>query len=185
MKISSIETLHPFYIPFFIINIAEWDRKKKSLMSLVQWHDPRFLKDGCFTDYHHNSRNGCPYKIEFERILSEELQIFSEHINSFIFVEDIWAQRYLNQEFMDPHRHGSVGFSAVLYADFDAQKHEATNFIAPFNNFVDDTTLYFSPDVFEGMIILFPSMMTHYANPNSSTKPRTIFSMNINTRKKG
>jgi hypothetical protein len=35
LKISSIEMLTPFYIPVFVVKIAQWENKKKRLLSLV------------------------------------------------------------------------------------------------------------------------------------------------------
>ena len=181
LKISSIETLTPFYIPFFSIKIAEWERKKERLLSMVDWNNSSAIENDHFTDYHLNIKNGCPYREQFENVLSEELQVFADHIKTNLVLKEIWAQRYHKEKHMVAHTHGSKGFSCVLYAEFDPSQHKATTFMAPFNNFINDDTLYFTPEVTEGTIVIFPSMLPHYAVPNTSSIPRTIFSLNMDT----
>tara|TARA_R110000803_G_scaffold27755_1_gene64628 strand:+ start:234 stop:779 length:546 start_codon:yes stop_codon:yes gene_type:complete len=171
--------LTPFYIPVFVIKIAEWENKKERLLSLVDWNNSAAIKDDHFTDYHLNGEKGCPYRDEFEEILSEEFQVLAERLQANLIIRDVWAQKYAKEKFMHVHTHGTQGFSCVLYAEFEPSKHESTTFIAPFNNFVNNDNLYFKPEVTEGTILIFPSMLMHYATPNTSTVPRTIFSVNI------
>ena len=105
--------------------------------------------------------------------------IFTEKIQTDFYLRDLWAQRYYKQDGMACHTHGTSSFSGVLYAEFDPNEHQATKFMAPFNNFITDRNLYLTPPVIEGSIILFPSMLPHFAEPNKSFKPRTIFSFNL------
>ena len=52
-------------------------------------------------------------------------------------------------------------------------------FLAPFNDPMGDT-IQFAPKVDEGEIIFFPSLITHYVQPNKSNDIRIILSFNIN-----
>ena len=156
LKISSIEMLTPFYIPVFVVKIAQWENKKKRLLSLVDWNNSAGIQDDHFTDYHLNKINGCSYKDQFEAVLSEEFQVMADHLQVNLVIKDVWAQKYVKEKGMQVHTHGTEGFSCVLYAEFDPLEHESTTFIAPFNNFVNNDNLYFKPDVTEGTILVFP-----------------------------
>ena len=177
-----IEMLTPFHIPLFVIEIADWERKKKRLLSMVAWDNSEAIEDNHFTDYHLNLKNGCSYQVEFGEVLSEEFQVLSNRLEADVTIQAVWAQRYSKEKSMHVHRHGSNGFSCVLYVDFNPSQHEATTFISPFNNFVSDEDLTFTPKVKEGTLLVFPSMLLHYAAPNASSDVRTIFSVNIGTK---
>ena len=184
LLISSCQQETAFQIPLFIIRIADWGYKKEKLLSLVNWEEPEGTKDfgestHAFSDYYIHLRTGCPYKEQFHKHLLEEFHIFSERINTGFELRDLWAQRYYNTDGMEPHTHGTSSFSGVLYAEFDTKEHEATTFMAPFNNFITDRNLYCTPKITEGSIVIFPSMLTHFAAANRSSKPRTIFSFNL------
>ena len=59
------------------------------------------------------------------------------------------------------------------------KKHQPTIFISPFNDPLGNLIEY-APDVDEGDIIIFPSMLTHYVLPNKSSDIRIILSFNVN-----
>lgn len=177
-----IEMLTPFYIPMFVVEIKDWDTKKKRLLSMVDWNNPDANQEDHFTDYHLNDKDGCPYQVEFGELLSEDFQLVSNRLGADLTLKSVWAQRYSKEKSMHVHRHGSTGFSCVLFVDFNPSQHEATTFVAPFNNFVNDEDLTFTPIVKEGTLLVFPSMLLHYAAPNASSELRTIFSLNIDTK---
>ena len=91
---------------------------------------------------------------------------------------DIWFQKYYENQFHSPHNHGAIGYSSVLYINFDKRIHKATRFLPPFND-PDGNHIEFAPDVDEGSFIFFPSYLYHYTLPNKSDTIRIIMSMNI------
>ena len=195
---ARIEALNPFLLTFYKVSIENWSVKKKQLMDLINWDEKECWTDECFTDYYKNIRRQdkrAPYTDQFIDILKPELNGFVnkvQHtpINRYNFdlgmkINNLWAQRYSTQHFMPPHTHEPSGFSAVLYAEFDKREHQATKFWAPFKNTVDAMDYRYDPQVNEGDILFFPSFLIHYAEPNKSTKQRTIFSFNSFLRPTG
>ena len=171
----SITENHPFYVPFYTIKINNWLDKKIKLLNLVDWSDKSCLTNEHFTDYHKYKKGNAPYFSAFFDIIKDDLKGFNN-----LEVRTLWAQRYNEQQHMNVHTHGVLGFSAVLYAEFDKKEHKATTFYAPFPNFIDGTCMNYTPQVEEGDLLMFPSALMHAATPNISTKQRTIFSFNAN-----
>lgn len=179
---SQIKEYFPFAIPFYHVTISDWLRKKPILMNFVDWNDPECITDEHFTDYHKNLKNppdGRPkYTVDFINLFSNELVTFANKHQMNVNITSLWAQRYYKTHHMQPHTHGLSGFSAVLYADFSQKDMGATVFQAPFKNPVHGNDLSHQPKVKEGDMIIFPSTINHWAMPNISDKPRTIFSFN-------
>lgn len=173
-----IEQVQAFYVPIYKVAVTDWNVKKQQLLNLVDFDNSDFWSDEHFSDYHHHKKVGCPYIQPFCEILDSELGEIVQVMGKGINIHDLWAQRYAKSNYMAAHNHGGTGYSCVLYADFDQAQHTATRFIAPFNNFHTGSLLEYTPDVKEGELVLFPSVLMHDAAPNQSDKHRTIFSFN-------
>lgn len=175
----AIELQPVFYVPLWKISISDWEEKKEKLMALPMWDEEEYIFDNHFSDYEKNTVNpDNSYRDLFCTILQSELVEFADTLQvSQLQVKEVWAQKYNNKQWMAPHNHGGLGFSAVLYAEMFGE-HEATTFIAPFNNFIDGSVIRHQPDVEEGDLIIFPSALQHYATPNETYSSRTIFSFN-------
>jgi len=172
-----VEITPAFVVPIFTIKVKNWDEKKKKLLSLVDWNNPDHNNNDQFSDYHPDVNS--LYLDDFMQIIEEELSSFvSVHQQSFM-LQNVWAQRYKTENFMRVHTHGSIGFSAVLFAEFDVEEHSATTFFGPVKNPLTDIDQTYTPAVTEGTLILFPKYLLHYVSPNTSTKDRTIFSFNL------
>ncbi len=127
----------------------------------------------------HTDYGQAEYTPQIVDILRQELEQFGNDVGlQQPYVSDAWFQRYDNDSFHSPHNHGPVGYSSVLYLKYDPSVHGATRFIAPYLD-VNGNTLEHSPDVRQGSIIFFPSMLNHYVLPSKSDVTRIIMSMNI------
>lgn len=175
------ELYNPFVVPFIKVSIGDWNIKKQKILSLTTLDnkdcDPNL--GGYKSDYF-KYRGSPPYKSEFWKILAAEVNEIKSHFKT-ISITDLWHQEYVGNEFHGPHNHGGYGYSAVMYAEFNSEFHEPTHFLSPFGNFEDGTTMYHSPKVEEGDIIVFPSAIQHWSGvkETTSTKPRKIFSFNF------
>ena len=174
----TIRENRPFWIPTFIVPVSDWKDKKQKLLSMVDFDDADCIKENQFTDYHKYVHDYAPYKQEFVSLLLDELMEFANYLDAEINIGSVWCQRYANENLMEPHNHGSIGYSAVLYAELD-EEHQATTFTAPYLNFNTGSVIQHTPKMSEGEIIFFPSAIMHYAKPNKSKKNRTIFSFNV------
>ncbi len=167
---------HIFYVPLVHIQVNEWNMKKKILHDL---YDKVLIEynDNVWTNYHNDKEY---LNKEISELLNEELIEFAKILNfQEIKIESSWFETAKSSNFHCPHNHGLTGYSAVCYVDFNKKYHEATNFIAPFTNFINGNLLKDKPNVDEGSLILFPSSLIHYTNPNCSNEKRMILSFNV------
>ena len=164
-----------FYVPLFVHKIKDWYLKKSKLDSL--YITDSNLETNIITDYSNNT----DYASTLEEIFSKELYDCTQllQIKKLSVIEG-WTEIASNLMFHKVHNHGPIGYSAVVYLDYDPTVHEPTVFISPFNNFLDGTVVEYIPEnITEGTIIFFPSVVQHYTNPNTSTKARKIISFNL------
>jgi len=90
-------------------------------------------------------------------------------------VTDMWSVQYHKNDFHQPHTHGSLGYSAILYLDTNI----GTSFIQPWNDPITNKTVIVTPTIKEGDIIIFPAHILHFTNPIKKSIKRTIISWDI------
>ena len=177
-----------FTIPLYQYKIENWETKKQELLEVCssidfvnqQSNDSKSskvnaLSDNLYTDYGNDGN----YRNKVIHILKKELIRFSEESNiKNMLVSDTWFQQYYKSQFHSPHNHGAIGYSSVTYIKFDKKIHQSTTFVAPYNDPMGNQ-IYHIPDVDEGHIIFFPSMVTHYVLPSKTNDIRIIMSMNV------
>ena len=172
-----------FHIPLYHYKVQDWERKQDKLLDL--YCDIASDLENCndelsdvYTDYF-NNYGKTRYKNFVVDILRDELGRFQDEEQLYKpFVDEMWIQKYVEGSFHTHHNHGQLGFSSVLYVKFDANVHTPTRFIAPFPD-IRGNILEHSPEVEEGSIVFFPSMLHHYVLPNEAKDVRIILSMNI------
>ena len=170
----------PFFLPIYVAKIEDWEEKKKLLLDLPDFSDENSYEDGRFSDYHTILRsNPHPYMDKFSSIIQDDLVNMIKTFGVSFYIDTLWCQRYSLNNHMGPHTHGSGGLSAVLYAEFDKKEHQPTVFMSPFKNYRNGKDMTWKPEVEEGDVVIFPSLLLHYAPPSNSNKYRTIFSWNM------
>ena len=166
-----------FYVPFLHLEVRDWVHKKERLKNVLNLCDlNNKIETEINTDYHNKNNN---YQEVISDILREEIDIFNNHYNLKLTIMDAWFERADKKNYHKVHNHGCIGYSSVCYIDYDEEEHTATQFIAPFNNFLNGDCLNYTPNVKEGSLIFFPSSIVHYTLPNESEKERTILSFNL------
>ena len=116
---------------------------------------------------------------EMTKLLRPEMSRFGHEFGCDPVMVHSWFERASTQMYHPPHTHGHGGWSAVLYIDFDPLVHNSTIFVSPFNHFIEGTQLQYRTGVKEGDLVLFPSFLLHYTQPNESDKKRTVASFNM------
>ena len=162
-------------IPFYHYKLNNWKEKKEQLLDFVSTLSFKFNDQiaDLYTTY------GDQTSSEVLKIVDDDIIKFTNEVKySGEMVAEIWFQKYYENQFHSPHNHGAIGYSSVLYINFDKKIHKGTRFLAPFNN-PEGNEIEFAPDVDEGSFIFFPSYLNHYALPNKSDTIRIIMSMNI------
>ena len=162
-------------IPFYHYKVNNWREKKEQLLDFVSTLSFKFKDQiaDLYTTYG-DQTSSIPLKILEDDILKFTTEVkYSGEMDA-----DIWFQKYYENQFHSPHNHGAIGYSSVLYINFEKRIHDGTRFLAPFND-PDGNHVEFAPDVDEGSLIFFPSYLYHFTIPNKSDSIRIIMSMNI------
>jgi len=183
--------LPAFSVPIFHYKIFNWKSKKENLLriynSRINQKEKFKVSEGkedsldVQTDFHFNYDNSDDhYSDQIEKILKDELDAFSEDSQLDIEVHNCWFEKAEKYKFHTCHNHGTTGYSAVCFVEFDPKYHNPTVFINPITA-DNDTSNFMPPKIREGSLIFFPSFLYHYTSPNLSDIDRVILSFNLGT----
>ena len=173
-----MEQTSMFYIPIYHLTITNWKMKKEKLLAIA-----RDIKnvDHVTTDFFSGTIRDKENTNEFASIMFDELEKFKgfSGINNYV-VKETWIQISERGDHHPVHSHGALGFSSVIFLDYDPAVHSSTQFFSPFKNFITGCDLFYTPqNIVEGSMIFFPSAIGHFATPNTSDKVRKIISCNL------
>ena len=165
-----------FVVPFFTATVDDWSEHKDDILSSLDLEDG----DGHLTDYFKYYQAGeiAPYTERMFEILDPAIKDFNELYPFDFQIFNMWAQKYTRGGYHPPHNHGALGYSAIFYASLESD-HQPTSFFAPFVDFIEGDVIEYVPEVSEGDIIFFPSVLTHQCKAVKSDSERVIFSFNI------
>lgn len=165
-----------FVVPFFTATVDDWSEHKDDILSTLDLEDG----DGHLTDYFKYYQAGkiAPYTERMFEILDPAIKDFNELYPFDFQIFNMWAQKYTRGGYHPPHNHGALGYSAIFYASLESD-HQPTSFFAPFVDFIEGDVIEYVPEVSEGDIIFFPSVLTHQCKAVQSDSERVIFSFNI------
>jgi len=168
-----MNTTNLFSISLLSIPVNDWEEKKKKI--LLNSNDTKLYGE-VNTNYNYEGKD----LINISSILKEEIDIISKEINKKIVVSGSWIEKAEKGMYHTVHNHGQIGLSAICYVEFNSDEHEPAIFIAPFNDAFNGQLIEASSkQMKEGLILLFPSFLLHYTNPNKSDKIRTTLSFNL------
>lgn len=178
---AEIQQVTLLSINFFKIPISDWKVKKEQILSLIDLYNEDKRIDCCYSDYFmYNNRP--EYMPKIIGMIADELQEFINQSGISVYPVNqwqMWSQRYINGDFHGVHNHGFGHLSAILYVEFDKDKHQSTRFYTPIPNAFTGIIDNLQPDVEEGDLILFPSTILHECPPSNCPESRTIVAFNI------
>ncbi len=172
-----------FYVPLYVYEVQEWDRKKQALLSRIKNNTFDYHGIADFQSDRNFQKN--KYALDFEGIFCDELEQFKKEAHlQYLKVKDVWTLKYTKKnENHCPHNHSSTGYTGILYLEYDPKVHEPTKFIGPWNDPVSDTTqLAMLPDPKPGVIYIWPSSVLHYADGMKTNKLRMVTSWDMEVR---
>lgn len=172
------ETL--FSIPYYTIPTLNWSIKKKSLQKLLKGYPDKKHGIQTFATNRQSDRSGLVEA--FSNILGEELNMLSQKIKRDIAISDVWSVTYKQGEFHSPHNHGSLGLTGILYLQFP-KDGPVTQYVQPWNDYVNDTTIYYPLPVQEGQIVIVPKFIQHFTMPLVGKKTKQVISWDMNVMK--
>ena len=165
-----------FVIPSHKFQVSNWEEKKSLLYKL--YDNAQLTNNDPESNVHTDFTQG-NYIDDVCNILNDDIVRFCYEFKlQDVRIKRVWFQRYNDGQFHQPHNHGPRGWSCILYVKFDPTVHEATRFIAPFYDLLGNPIAY-TPEVKEGTILFFPSMLLHYVSPTKTDKTRVILSFNL------
>ncbi len=189
------------FCPIYRYEIDDWSDKKEDLQKVLppledsfpNEGDEKYLDGSIYTDYYENTKSvHLPkYSALLLDIISPYLKDFSE-TSDFkkenpkikkkprdVKISSMWWQTAFQGQGHSVHNHGGIGWSSIVYVDYDKKYHAPTKLHTLYPDPWTGLSQFFYPPVEEGVLIIFPAYINHEALPNSSNKRRTIISFNI------
>ena len=181
MEKSTLQQESLFNIPFWGIRVVDFQQKKKELVTLLESYpekkeDLTEEKEGEFATNRQTDRPGLVE--QFAPIMNQELEGFSKEIKKDFAIIDIWSVSYDKGDNQSPHNHSSMGLSGILYLDLPKDSPE-TDYIQPWTDHETDTVRYIEVPTIEGDIVIVPSFVLHFSNPNKSKNKKRIISWDM------
>ena len=169
-----------FSLPLIRYKIHNWGQVKKEFKKVLPKLDKSLLKDDIYTDYFLNDLELPSYSDKILSTIKPYLADLSQ--NNRIYITDMWFQTALRGMNHTCHNQW-LGWSAIIYVDYDITCHTATKFYSPFPDPFNGAVQSYIPTIEEGTLLIFPSNIVHEALPNTSDIPRTIISFNLTNQK--
>lgn len=154
-----------FKISIYQSIVNDWQQKKKYLHGNIL---STLEKNNLFLN-------------KFSEIFKDDLFLISKNFDLEEYkIIDVWSISYKKYDYHQVHNHRTVGLTGIIYYEYDEIEHEPTFFISPFNDPIRDVSLIYKPqNIKSGSIIVFPSFLNHFSNPNKSDKERVIVAFDI------
>ena len=165
-----------FSVPLLKTKVTPWNEIKPLIVDIIG--DTMFTDDrGLRTDFYNNS-----YNTELWEVLRPFVSEITEQCMGLPTPDqppNMWSQKYSSGVEHSLHNHGNRGYSFILYIKYNPQVHRATKFISPFDSFFNGDMLCFEPQIEEGDLIAFPSVVKHSSQIQTSDEERQIVSFNL------
>ena len=165
-----------FDIPFWQIQIINFEEKKKELIKLLESYPEEKKGMQEFATNRQSDRTGLADQVS--SIIREEVVAFSKEIKKDFTIYDIWSVSYDKGDNQSPHNHSSIGLSSILYLDLPKDSSD-TFYIQPWNDYETDTVQYALVPIAEGDIVIVPSFILHFSKPNKSDSKKRIIAWDM------
>ena len=188
-----MEFIEMFSVPLYKFSIPNWEEEKKLILEALP--EEKVYGDICTDFFENSSQRRLPSYTDlvldivgpFIQTLQSSLgrgsdgQLLTQ--DGWMGVDNMWYQTEYKGQEHKLHNHGNIGWSSILYVNYNPKVHTATKFLSPFNCGAGTGGLmqWYQPDVKEGDFIIFDSDIMHQALPNESDEKRTIISINFQT----
>ena len=181
-----------FALPLFVFPIENWSKHRKSILNLLPKIEPL---NGISTDRTARGlKKELPhYKDVVLGIVEEQLEEFSKVVwqskgvaevkETQLGITEMWYRTDTAEAQYTLDNEGTIGWTAILYVDFDREIHYPTHFVSPMPRPDDGTIDKYEFPCDEGMLVIFPSSLPHMPggmDPEENIR-RTIVSFNIKT----
>ena len=182
---SLVSSEQMFMIPLIKISIGDWESKKRKIFSWLDDVDYTDEHGPYYTDFdqqiqYDSNHQPNDYSYKVWKLLHDDVKLLGDQVNYEIKdAPSMWTQIYYQGQAHEVHNHGALGWSCILFLKFNPEVHKPTKFFAPFNNFNSGAMIPYEPEVKEGDMIWFPSLLPHTSQLQESEEERVILSFNL------
>ena len=188
-----MEFIEMFSVPLYKFSVPNWEEEKKLILEALP--EEKVYLDICTDFFENNTERKLPsYADVVLDILHPAIKTLQDTLirepngnqltqGGWFGLDNMWYQTEYKGQNHELHNHGTIGWSSVLYVNYNPKVHSATKFLSPFGYGAGTGGLVqrYQPDVKEGDFIIFDSNIMHEALPNESDEKRTIISLNFQT----
>lgn len=173
-----------FDIPIWIKEIDNFDNIKSKLYHELAKFPPE-VRNGTFLSNRSTQRDGLSES--FGNIISKELGEFYINLKKYkpeienLWITDVWSVTYEKGDYQPTHNHRSTGLSGILHLE-NPSDGPNLNIVMPWNDWIHDTTEYYSVKYKVGTIIIMPSFLLHSSEPNLSNQRKRVISWDMKVK---
>ena len=171
-----------FDIPIWVKEVEDFDDKKSKIYEELSKFPEVRNDTNTFFSNRNTDRDGLSKS--FGNIMSKELfELYSSlkkykpEVNN-IWVTDVWSVSYEKGDHQATHNHRSTGLSGILHLEVPTDGPNL-NVVMPWNDWITDTTNYFSVKYKVGTMMVMPSFLLHSSEPNLSNERKRVISWDM------
>ncbi len=109
--------------------------------------------------------------------LQVNLKEYKPEINE-VWLTDVWSVTYQKGDYQATHNHRSTGLSGLLHLEIPTDGPQL-NIIMPWNDWINDTTTYYSVKYKVGTMMVMPSFLLHSSEVNLSDERKRVISWDM------
>ena len=203
LGIEIIEQFTPFTTPIFTLQYG--DQKLKShkklndkALSLEKEDNGRQISNrGGFQSNEFTMEDTLTHDFfhEILPVIQQYTSIFELAYNHDTSLDNLWFNVNRKNHFNYPHTHGGSTYSGIYYLSVpedsgnlifnnpDSMIKNLTFYGEPMKTYNEFNSTQFNIIPKEKLLVLFPSHIEHYVEPNNGDKPRISIAFNINITK--
>tara|TARA_Y100000996_G_C22527661_1_gene645133 strand:- start:269 stop:811 length:543 start_codon:yes stop_codon:yes gene_type:complete len=171
-----------FDIPIWIKEVDNFEYKKGKLdEELSKFPEVRNDTNSFFSN-RGTQREGLSKT--FANIMSKELHELQVNLKEYkpeineVWLTDVWSVTYQKGDYQATHNHRSTGLSGLLHLEIPTDGPQL-NIIMPWNDWINDTTTYYSVKYKVGTMMVMPSFLLHSSEVNLSEERKRVISWDM------
>ena len=171
-----------FDIPIWIKEVDNFDYKKSELDKELSKFPEMRNDTNTFFSNRNTDRNGLSKS--FGNIMSKELLELYSSVKKYkseireVLITDVWSVTYEKGDYQATHNHRSTGLSGLLHLE-NPSDGPNLNIVMPWNDWINDTTNYYSVKYKVGTMMVMPSFLLHSSEPNLSNERKRVISWDM------
>lgn len=171
-----------FDIPIWIKEVDNFDHKKGKLDEELSKFPEVRNDTNTFLSNRGTQRDGLSEF--FGNIMSAELSELYSNVKKYkpeiekLWVTDVWSVTYEKGDYQATHNHRSTGLSGLLHLE-NPSDGPNLNIVMPWNDWITDTTNYYSVKYKVGTMMVMPSFLLHSSEPNPSNQRKRVISWDM------